>query len=48
MITAAQVARIFRMDPITVLDADPFTFEVRMAAARAAVRQMEQEASHGI
>lgn len=47
MIAAGQVARIFSIDPITVLDSDPFVFEVRMAAARAVVRQMEQEASRG-
>jgi hypothetical protein len=43
VVTAARVARIFGMDPVAVLDADPFEFEVRVAAARAAVRDMESE-----
>ncbi len=47
MVIAARVARIFSIDPITVLDADPFEFEVRAAAARAVIRDMEKEVSDG-
>ena len=41
------MARIFSMDPATVLDADRDVYEIRLAAAVAAVRQMEKEASDG-
>ena len=37
------MARIFGLDPLTVLDADPFERDVRLAAAKAAIRQMEKE-----
>ncbi len=43
MVAAARVARIFGLDPVAVLDSDPFEFEVRMAAAQAAVRDMNSE-----
>lgn len=43
MVTAARVARLFGMDPVAVLDGDPFLFALRVAAARAAVRDMESE-----
>lgn len=44
---AAKVARVFGLDPVMVLDSDPFEFEVRVAAARAAVREVEREESSG-
>lgn len=43
MVTAARVARLFGMDPVAVLDGDPFVFQLRVAAARAVVRDMERE-----
>lgn len=47
MVIAARVARIFSMDPLQVMDADPFEFELRQAAAAVVVRDMEKEASDG-
>ena len=41
------MARVFSMDPVTVLDADRDVYEIRLAAAVAAVRQMDKEASDG-
>jgi len=34
---------VFHIDPLVVLKADPFEFEVRMACANAAIRQMQRE-----
>lgn len=48
MVTAARIARLFGMDPLTVLDADAFEFKVRAACAAVVVRDMEKEASDGI
>ncbi len=47
MITAARVARLFGMDPVAVLDADVFEFELRVAAAAVVVRDMEREVDDG-
>lgn len=41
MVTAARVARLFGMDPVQVLDADGFEFDLRVAAAAVVVRDME-------
>lgn len=41
------MARVFHIDPVAVLDADRDIYEIRLAAAVAAVRQMEKEASDG-
>lgn len=40
--TAARVARLFSMDPLAVLNADPFEFKVREACAEVIVRDMKE------
>lgn len=40
---AALVARVFHMDPLTVLDCHSFEWEVRWAATQAAIRQIREE-----
>lgn len=47
MVTAARVARLFGMDPLTVLDADAFEFKLRAACAQVVIRDMEKEVSDG-